>query len=137
MSSRDFAASFFAAFAAFAFAFVLCLAVSATGCSPDRERQARQWTGGEPSRGAQAMRRYGCTSCHTIPGVTGAVGLVGPPLDHLASRVYIAGHVPNTPANLMRFLAHPHGTDRQTAMPEMGIPDRDVRDLAAYLYTLR
>jgi cytochrome c2 len=118
---------------------VLALFVAAmlSGCSRDRQREARQWTGGEPWRGREAMQRYGCTSCHTIPGVPGAVGLVGPPLDHIASRAYIAGHVPNTPANMMRFLANPHGTDRQTVMPEMGIPDRDVRDLAAYLYTLR
>ena len=82
------------------------------------------------------MRRYGCSSCHSIPGVPGADGLVGPPLDRIASRAYIAGRTTNTPENMMRFLAHPHGTDPQTAMPEMGIPDRDVRDLAAYLYTL-
>ncbi|HEY6066825.1 MAG TPA: c-type cytochrome [Thermoanaerobaculia bacterium] len=111
------------------------LALSA-GCSRAKEREAARMTGGDPRRGETSIRRYGCGSCHTIPGIAGADALVGPPLDRIASRVYIAGRVPNTPDNLMAFLAHPHGVDRQTAMPEMAIPDRDVRDIAAYLYTL-
>jgi cytochrome c len=113
------------------------LLVVAVGCHGDAEKQAAEWTGGDPSRGRIAARRFGCSSCHTIPGVAGADGLVGPPLDRIADRTYIAGRVTNTPANMMRFLSHPHGADPQTAMPEMGIPDRDVRDIAAYLYTLR
>jgi mono/diheme cytochrome c family protein len=118
---------------------VLFAALSLTfGCNRQAEQQAARWTGGGlPSRGKVAIRTFGCSSCHTIPGVPGADALVGPPLERIASRVYIAGTVTNNPRNLMSFIAHPHGTDRQTAMPEMGIPDRDVRDIAAYLYTLR
>src|SRR5439155_19674909 len=58
-------------------------------------------------------------------------------LDSIASRVYIGGSLPNTPQNLMTFLMHPHGTNPKTAMHEMGIPPRDERDIAAYLYTLK
>ncbi|HSD71590.1 MAG TPA: cytochrome c oxidase assembly protein [Thermoanaerobaculia bacterium] len=108
------------------------------GCNRDAEFRAARWTGGGlPSRGKHAIRRFGCSSCHAIPGIPGADGLVGPSLERIASRVYIAGSVTNTPQNMMRFIAHPHGVDPQTVMPEMGIPDRDVRDIAAYLYTLR
>ena len=109
-----------------------------TGCEEHETKgQAARLTGGDPDRGAIAIRNFGCTSCHKIPGIRGADGLVGPPLDSIASRAYIAGRRANTPEEMMDFLAHPHDTDRQTAMPEMGIPERDVRDIAAYLYTLK
>jgi cytochrome c2 len=62
---------------------------------------------------------------------------VGPPLTHVASRVYIAGKFPNTPDHMREFISRPHVADPTIAMPEMGIPDQDVRDIAAYLYTLR
>jgi cytochrome c2 len=116
---------------------LLCFAVAFAGCSRESNERAARWTGGNPNLGKTAIRRYGCSSCHTIPGVPGADGLVGPPLDHIASRVYVAGKRTNTPENLMDFIARPHGTDRAIAMPDMGIPERDVRDIAAYLYTLR
>lgn len=118
-------------------AFVSIATLAAVCCGNPSKEEAARWTGGDPSRGKLAIRRFGCSSCHTIPGVPGADGLVGPPLDRIASRVYLAGRVTNTPKNMMDFLAHPHGTDPATAMPEMAIPDRDVRDIAAYLYTLR
>jgi len=118
-------------------ALLVLAAVACGGCGRGADERASRWTGGEPSRGKLAIRRFGCSSCHTIPGITGADGLVGPPLDRLASRAYIAGSVPNTPPNLIRFLAHPHGPHPTTAMPEMRIPERDLRDIAAYLYTLR
>ena len=34
----------------------------------DREEDARRATGGDPNAGRDAIRRYGCLSCHTIPG---------------------------------------------------------------------
>jgi hypothetical protein len=37
-------------------------------------------TGGDPSRAPWLMTRYGCAGCHTIDGVPGAEGKVGPPL---------------------------------------------------------
>lgn len=36
-------------------------------------------TGGLASRGKQVIVMKGCGSCHTIPGINGAQGLVGPP----------------------------------------------------------
>lgn len=116
---------------------VALLIGSTVGCNREAELQASMWTGGFPARGKVAVRRYGCVTCHTIPGVPGADGLVGPPLDRMASRAYIAGRLTNTPQNLMGFVKHPHGVEGRIAMPEMGIPDRDVRDIAAYLYTLK
>jgi cytochrome c1 len=38
---------------------------------------------------------------------------------------------------MMRWIRSPHRYDAQTAMPEMGVTERDARDIVAYLYTLR
>ena len=69
-------------------------------------------------------------------GVPGADGLVGPPLDRIASRTYLAGRLPNTPQNLLRWIRDPQGISPGTAMPPMGVSEKDGRDIAAYLYTL-
>jgi cytochrome c len=94
-------------------------------------------TGGDPVRGEMALRQYACTACHVIPGVTGADGYVGPSLEHLATRVYIAGILANTPENMIRWLRNPPEIRPGTAMPDLGVTERDARDMAAYLYTLR
>ncbi len=103
----------------------------------DLERRATALTGGHPRQGREKIRRYGCDTCHTIPGVATARGLVGPPLSGLARRVYLAGRLPNSPDNLVRWIQHPHQVDPKTAMPDLGMGDQDARDIAAYLYTLR
>jgi putative membrane protein len=96
-----------------------------------------QLAAANPDRGRAAIRRYGCGSCHDIPGVVGAHGMVGPPLGTVAKRVYIAGVLPNEPDNLVRWIENPQGVDPKTAMPNMGVTTRDARDIASYLYTLR
>jgi cytochrome c2 len=58
-------------------------------------------------------------------------------LNAVARRVFLAGHIQNTPENMMRWIQHPHAYERQTAMPEMGVTPQDSRDIVAYLYTLR
>ena len=106
--------------------------------SSQQVRAAYITTGGGNARaGREAIRKYGCYACHTIPGVSGARGLVGPPLSGIGNRQYIAGELPNTPANLMKWIQHPHQVEAHTAMPEMNVSDQDSRDIAAYLYTLR
>lgn len=117
----------------------MALLLSATACdrNNEAERTARSMTGGEPSRGRAAITRYGCSACHTIPGIKGATALVGPPLDRIASRSYIAGVVPNSPENMIRWIENPPGIDRMTAMPNLGVQDQDARDIASYLYTLK
>lgn len=93
--------------------------------------------GGDPRRGPALMRTYGCAQCHTIPGVAGANGLVGPPLGEVARRVYVAGVVPNTPDNLVRWIMNPKAIDPLTAMPVTGVTEEQARHIAAYLYSLR
>lgn len=98
---------------------------------------ARLTKGGDARVGRVEIRKYGCNACHDIAGVPGARGLIGPPLDGIARRYYIAGELPNSPDNLMRWIQHPHSVEPHTAMPEMGVTEQDSRNIAAYLYTLR
>ena len=115
------------------------LGVLASACDGAKEADAREAaaiTGGDPSRGPDLLRKYGCQSCHTIPGVIGANGLVGPPLAGIASRSYIAGVLPNAPDNMLRWIRDPRGVDSLTAMPNTGVTPSDARHIAAYLYTL-
>ena len=93
--------------------------------------------GGDPEVGRALIAAHGCTACHQIPGVRIMSGSVGPSLDDFGRRTYIAGRLPNRPATLTAWLRDPPAIDPQTAMPAMGVSEREARDMAAYLYTLR
>lgn len=101
------------------------------------EHTAQVTTGGDVQRGKAAIVRYGCGSCHQIPGISGAVGLAGPPLSGIANRIYLAGVMPNTPENMLRWIEHPKAVDEKTLMPDLGVTSKDTVDIAGYLYTLR
>lgn len=94
-------------------------------------------TGGDAERGRALITAYDCGVCHTIPGVRGARGVVGPPLDRFGLRSYIGGVVPNTPDNLVRWIQDPRAIAPATAMPALGLAEPQARDVAAYLYELR
>ena len=93
--------------------------------------------GGDPKRGAEQIARIGCGSCHDIPGITGADALVGPPLDRMRRRVYLAGMLRNTPDNMIAWLREPQRIVPGNAMPDMHLSEPQARDIAAYLYTLK
>lgn len=88
---------------------------------------------GDPLRGKEALAMYACHSCHIIPGVTGPKVYVGRPLDTLAKRNTIAGGLPNTQENLVRWIRDPQSLEPRTAMPDMGVTERDAIDISAYL----
>jgi cytochrome c len=113
------------------------LTLTVWGCTSQAERNAQIRTGGHALSGAAAITRYGCGSCHTIGGVRGAHGLVGPPLTGVANRLYVAGMLQNTPENLMQWVRTPKEVNSRTAMPNLGVTDQDARDIAAYLYSLK
>lgn len=94
-------------------------------------------SGGDAAEGRVAVRRYGCGSCHQIPGVRGANGVVGPPLDDFARRKYIAGNLPNEAESLVAWIMDPQAIEPGTAMPTLGVTETDARNIAAYLATLR
>jgi cytochrome c2 len=121
---------------------LLCGAIAvvllAAGCRGGRETPSEQIVpGGNPERGARVIQRYDCGTCHVIPGISGARGLVGPPLLWFSRRTFIAGELPNTPANLIRWVRNPPSVEPGTAMPVLGLDEQQARDVAAYLYTLR
>jgi len=93
--------------------------------------------GGNPSQGRDVIASKGCGSCHVIPGIHNAKGLVGPPLVFFSRRTMIAGELPNSPENLVRWLKDPPSVEPGTAMPDLGLTDQQAQDVAAYLYTLR
>jgi len=92
--------------------------------------------GGDRARGKELAVRYGCAACHAIPNMP-TLGLVGPPLETIAQRTYLAGRVPNTPANMMNWIRFPRQVDPETLMPDLGVSERDAADLTAFLYAPR
>ncbi|HEY9280764.1 MAG TPA: c-type cytochrome [Eoetvoesiella sp.] len=92
---------------------------------------------GDITAGRRAIQQYLCATCHVIPGIVGARHHVGPPLAGIASRQYIAGVLPNTPANMVHWIRWPTRIDPLSAMPDLGVTEQDARDIAAFLYTLR
>jgi cytochrome c len=99
--------------------------------------QPTQNSVGDPELGKALIRDHGCIACHRIPGIAGHEANVGPPLDKIGSRTYIAGILTNTPENMVRWLMDPPAIDPQTAMPDTGLSQAEAEHIAAYLYTLK
>lgn len=91
----------------------------------------------EVREGRALIAEYGCGTCHLIPGVRRADGLVGPPLTSFGRRMLVGGHLPNTPENLSRFIMAPQRVEPGTAMPDLGVTETQAAAMAAYLLTLR
>jgi cytochrome c2 len=91
-------------------------------------------TGGDPARGPALMIRFGCGGCHTIPGVPGADGQVGPSLFGLRKRVFVGDGVRNSASGLIAWIVDPRTLSPRSAMPVTGISSDQARDVAAYLY---
>lgn len=115
----------------------LLLTGALAACGPKDLPPRVKATGGDPEGGKVALQQYACTGCHLIPGVVGANSHVGPSLEGLAKRTYLAGALPNTPENLIRWLKEPQKIAPFSAMPDLGVKDAHARDMAAYLYTLQ
>lgn len=94
-------------------------------------------SGGDALHGQALLTSYGCGSCHDIPGIRGARGAVGPPLGTVAERSFVAGVLPNTVDNMMRWIVDPQRIDSLTAMPTLGVTPDEARHMVAYLHTLR
>lgn len=92
--------------------------------------------GGDAARGRALIAAYGCGVCHTVPGIRGARGTVGPDLTRFGSRDLIAGLVPNRPDDLMLWLQNPQGISPGSGMPDMGITPAEAADIATYLLTM-
>ena len=107
------------------------------GCNSAYTKTTANLTGGNPLSGKEKIEYYGCAACHEIPGVDIARGRVGPSLQHIAARSYLAGKLPNSPQNMASWIQKPQEFLPHTAMPNMGISEADASDITAYLYSLR
>jgi cytochrome c len=90
--------------------------------------------GADAGRGHDLIVRYGCGACHTIGGDTGADGRVGPPLTGFRQDRFIAGSLPNTPAQVVRWIENPQAILPGTIMPDLGVTHQQAKDIADYLY---
>jgi len=78
-----------------------------------------------------------CAACHTIPGIPGAYGDIGPSLKGVAKRPTIAeGKLANNPANMVKWLMHPQAVLPAAKMPDQGLTSAQATKIAAYLATL-
>jgi cytochrome c len=114
----------------------LTLGLLLAACGDATPPRANAVPGGDADRGRRVIASYGCGGCHTIPGITGARGGVGPSLAEFAARAYIAGELRNEPQTLVRWIRFPQELREGSAMPTLGVTDGHARDIAAYLYTL-
>lgn len=91
---------------------------------------------GDVEAGRRATGSYLCATCHVIPGFVSAQHHVGQPLAGIGGRAFIAGVLPNTRENMVRFLLDPQRIDPLSAMPDLGLSEQDALDISAYLATL-
>jgi cytochrome c oxidase subunit 2 len=94
--------------------------------------------------GAKAFQQVTCAGCHTIGGTAapGLNGIRGPDLTHIGDRSTIAaGLLPNTPADLDRWLANPQEVKPGNLMAKVVAPgmlsQQQIQDLTAYLESLK
>lgn len=92
--------------------------------------------GGNPKTGRNLIQSYGCGTCHTIAGIRGARGRVGPELRDYSQQHLLAGFLPNAPRYLIAWLMDPVALKPQTGMPAQGLTEEEARHVASYLYTL-
>lgn len=116
---------------------IVCGTVLTRQSHEEARINAEQMTGGDSVAGRVDIQQLGCGACHAIPGIAGARGAVGPSLSGVADRAELAGRLANTPDNMIRWVRTPTAIDPDSGMPDMGLSDRQARDVAAYLYTLR
>lgn len=90
--------------------------------------------GGDADRGHELIVDFGCGTCHTIAGVDEANGRVGPDLRDFSSNRYIAGELPNTPENAIRWIMDPREIQPETVMPDLGVEREQAADIVTYLY---
>lgn len=116
---------------------VLSAALSLAACKETGVVPRQVVAGGDASRGRAHVLRYGCGSCHVIPGIPLAVGRVGPSLSGVADRTYLAGgQLVNNAPTLVAWIMEPQRIRPGSVMPDLGVSSSHARDIAAYLYTL-
>jgi cytochrome c oxidase subunit 2 len=87
--------------------------------------------------GRDTFLAQSCVNCHRVRG-TGARGTFAPDLTHLMSRQTLAsGMVPNTRAELAKWVANPQQVKEGCLMPAFGLSQSQVELVVDYLLTLK
>jgi len=99
--------------------------------------------GGAAPSGQDLMVKYGCGGCHTIQGVTGFTGTVGPELTHVGSVTSIPKSkaiLTNTPDNVAKWVYNAPSVEPGVIMPNFsaqGMTQDQAKAIAQYLETLK
>jgi cytochrome c1 len=95
--------------------------------------------GSPAAEGQMIIASEPCVGCHTIPGIPGANGTVGPNLAGVASRTKIAGGAVanNGPDDLKKWILNPPADKPGTLMPNLGLTDDQATKIVAYLELLK
>jgi len=101
---------------------------SGGGAKPAAKAEASEKEPAKVSAGLNAVDLFGaktCGACHTMTGVPGAVGAVGPSLDGLGAKYDVA--------YLTKWLKDPASVKPGTTMPNLGLSDAEAKTLAEFL----
>jgi cytochrome c oxidase subunit 2 len=90
--------------------------------------------GADYAAGEKLFMTKGCMGCHSLQAVGAPKGLIGPNLANVGARSHIAaGWLPNTDANLERWIREPQAVKKGVLMPNLGVTVEEARALRAYL----
>lgn len=91
---------------------------------------------GDPLAGRRLFADKGCGACHTLRGVPGASGVVGPNLTNVALRTTLVGEaMENSPATMARWILDPPVLKADAKMPKLGLTEQEAEAIAAFLYS--
>jgi len=100
-------------------------------------KQHQQQAMNTSTTGAQLFIQKTCGNCHRING-TEAKGNVGPDLTHIGSRqTLLAGLLENNLQNLENWIKNPQQLKPGANMPDFHLDDTTVKNIAAYLNSLK
>jgi cytochrome c oxidase subunit 2 len=84
--------------------------------------------------GESVFRERKCTDCHAIAALD-RIPRIGPPLAHIASRKFLGGGIPNTPASLALWITSPQSILPGNRMPDSPLPADELQALTRFLET--
>lgn len=111
------------------------------GAAAAAQQQVQLAAGPNPDVGKRLLVEKGCGACHTIAGVAGMEGKVGPELTHVATNA--AGRKPGMDAEayLRESIQEPAAFTvpgfPAGVMPKLPMSDQELASIVAYLMTLK
>jgi cytochrome c oxidase subunit 2 len=104
------------------------------------EAQFQKWLAAQAENAPAAPASFTankCADCHSVAGIETRV-MKGPTLAHIASRATLGGGaLPNTPANLARWVDTPQAVKPGVRMPDSHLTAADAAEITAYLGGLK